>query len=96
MKHWLAIGAAVALTGCGDAANAPAEYVKTGLAAKEHAREVGDDWTADRELQAFRVKQGRDPESLAELEASEGKLKAPRGKHWAYEPAGAKLSLLDD
>ena len=84
------------LVGCGDPAQPAVDHLKTGLAAKQAAAEVGDSWSSDQKLQTFRVKQGRDPQSLEELEAAEGKLKTPPGKHWVYDAGGGKLSLADD
>jgi hypothetical protein len=88
--------AAVAVAGCGDPAQPAADYLKTGLAAKQQAVVVTDSWQTDQKIQAFRAKQGRDPQSLEELEASEGKLQAPPGKHWVYDAATARLALADD
>jgi hypothetical protein len=83
--------AALSVAGCDEGG----QYLQTGLAARGEAVSVGDSFEADRKLQGFRAKNGRDPASLEELESAEGKLKAPYGKHWEYDPAGARLTLVD-
>lgn len=93
--------ALLALAGCGEdiehATRAPFDHVKTGLAAKDHAKGMAAMIPSTHEVQSFQVKHGRNPASIEELEASEGRLRAPPpGKRWSYDPATGALSLVDE
>ena len=77
--------------GCGGVDDNAATYVKQGIAAKQDAKVEMDDYEATNKFRAFQVKEGRDPASIEELEASQGKLRTPPGKHWVIEGGAMKL-----
>jgi len=93
----LALLASFALAGCSQSDPNMADYVKAGVETREEAKEMSVSLIAQNLLQQFRATQGRNPESVEDLEAKVGKLPSlPAGQHYEIDPGSGSLSIAAD